>query len=68
MGKMSDIKGWLSAEEAARIIGRSLPSITRYCQQGLLPHKRVGRTILIREEDAARFVPRPRGNPQFIRA
>lgn len=63
---MTVLKDWLTTTEAAEIIGRSRPQITRYCQRGLLRYIEVGNAILIRAEDARKFTPPPRGNPDFL--
>lgn len=63
---VSEIQGWLTVYEAARIIGKSHAQVTRYVAKGLLPAKRIGQSIMIREEDARSFVPPKRGNPRLL--
>ncbi len=45
-------EGALTVEEAARLLGRSKLVVYRYIHQGRLPARRVGRSYLIRPEDA----------------
>ena len=63
---MSAIQGLLTVYEAAALIGVSHAQVTRYVRQGLLPAKRVGQTILIKEADAEKFERPPRGNPRLL--
>ena len=63
---MSEIKGLLTVTEAAKLIGVSHSQVTRYVNQGILPAKRIGQTILIDESDAANFERPRRGNPKLL--
>ena len=65
---MSAIPGFLTAEEAAVVIGVSHAQVTRYVKDGKLPAKKVGQVILIDETDAKSFCRPPRGNPNFLNA
>ena len=46
----------LSVEEAARITRQSVPTIRRLIRCGKLPHCRVGRRVVVLEEDVFRFL------------
>ena len=63
---MSMIDGYLTAHEAAAVIGVSHAQVTRYVANGSLAAVRVGNQILLRERDVKRFKRPPRGNPQFL--
>jgi excisionase family DNA binding protein len=65
MSAMSQIPGYLTLAEAARVIGVSHAQASRYVGDGALPHAQVGSQYLIPEEAARSFERPPRGNPAF---
>jgi excisionase family DNA binding protein len=46
----------LSVEQTAKITGQSVPTVRRLIQRGALPHCRVGRRVILLEEDVFRFL------------
>jgi hypothetical protein len=62
---MSQIPGFYTVEEAAKVIGRSYACVSRYVRDGLLPARVVGQVKLIEQSAAHAFSPPRRGNPQF---
>lgn len=62
---MSAIEGYLTIQEASDVIGLSPSQLTRHCKAGKLKAKNIGKQWLIEEEDAEKFSPPPRGNPNF---
>jgi len=66
---MSIIPGYLTAEEAAKVIGVDRSQITRYCKDPDPKYRlagiKLGNQWLIKPADAKNFKPRPRGNPTF---
>lgn len=67
MSTMSIIPGFYTISEAAEVIGRSPSQVTRYCQQNLIKALNTGRQWLIEQEEAHKFTPPPKGNPDFRR-
>jgi excisionase family DNA binding protein len=65
----SPIRGWLTAEDAAKILGLDYSLVCRYCRRRKLKAKQVGRQWWIKVRDFERFAakPRPVGNPTFRR-
>jgi len=62
---MSQIPGFMTPGEAADAIGVSHAQVTRYVKDGLLKAERIGRQMLIPEDEVTGFERPPRGNPQF---
>ncbi len=46
----------VSVEQAAKITGQSIPTIRRLVRRGELPHCRVGRRVVLLEDDVFRFL------------
>ncbi len=46
----------ISVEWAAKRMGQSVPTIRRLIRRGELPHCRVGRRVVLLEEDVFRFL------------
>jgi excisionase family DNA binding protein len=65
MVSMAQISGYYTVPEAAGVIGRTGTMISRYIRMGLLPARRVGKSYLIEQAAVHKFVPPPRGNPNF---
>lgn len=63
---MTTLDDDVTTHEAAKIIGVSHSTVTRYCASGDLPSKRIGHEILIKRRDAKMFKRPPRGNPNYI--
>lgn len=64
---MTTLNDYVTAHEAAKIIGVSHSTVTRYCKSGGLPSERMGHEILIKRRDAKKFKRPPRGNPNYVR-
>jgi excisionase family DNA binding protein len=62
---MSSIPGYLTAAEAALIIGVDESQVRRYCISGALKAVKVGQQWMIRHSDAEKFERPPVGNPNF---
>ncbi len=62
---MSQIPGFLTLAEAAKIIGVSHAQASRYVHDDLLEHAEVGNQYLIPEEAAKNFERPAKGNPAF---
>ncbi|MGE3639502.1 MAG: helix-turn-helix domain-containing protein [Pirellulales bacterium] len=62
---MSAIPGYLTASEAAELIGIDHSQVCRYCQDGRLKATKVGNQWMIKRDDARKFQPHPVGNPTF---
>ncbi len=62
---MSALPNFFTAYEAADEIGVSHAQVTRYVKNKLLPHKRIGNTLLIPKAAVKRFKRPPVGNPNF---
>lgn len=67
MRSVSELTGYLTASEAAALLGVSHVQVTRYVAAMRLPAKRIGRQMLIPERAVHKFQKRPRGNPNFLR-
>jgi excisionase family DNA binding protein len=65
MSTVSAIPGFVTAEEAAEIIGVHHSQVCRYCIEKQLPARKVGNQWLIKRSDARKFKRRPVGNPEF---
>lgn len=63
---VSNIPGYVTASEAARIIGVDESQVRRYCIDEKLPATKVGQQWMIRESDAKKFKRPPMGNPNLI--
>lgn len=66
MTTSNGIPGYISAYEAAELIGVSYSQVTRYITHNKLDAVVIGREYLIRETDAKKFVRPKRGNPYFV--
>ena len=64
---MSQIPGYMTVIEAARLIERSHAQVTRYIKAGLISYKTVGTQYLIPEQAVKSFECPKRGNPNFIK-
>lgn len=62
---MSTIPGFVTAQEAAEIIGVNHSQVCRYCIDEKLPARKVGNQWLIKEADVKKFKRTPVGNPAF---
>lgn len=67
MSTVSSIPGYLSADEAAKIIGVDHSQVCRYCQDGRLPARKIGNYWMIREADVKKFKRPPIGNPNLLK-
>lgn len=47
---MPDMSPVLSVKEAAEYLGVSAWTVYEYCRQGVIPHRRIGRRVLINRE------------------
>jgi len=65
MSTVSTIPGYLTAEEAAEIIGVHHSQVCRYCTDEKLRAIKVGNQWLIKESAARKFKRPPVGNPAF---
>lgn len=62
------IRGMLSADEAAEILGITPQLVCKYAREGRIPFKTVGKRNRVFERDdikAFKKTPRKRGNPNF---
>lgn len=62
---MAAIPGYLTTAEAATVIGVDQSQVCRYINEEKLPAIRVGRSWLIKKQDASKFERPPVGNPNF---
>jgi excisionase family DNA binding protein len=46
----------ISLQQAAKVMGQSVPTIRRLVRRGELPHCRVGRRVVLLEDDVFRFL------------
>lgn len=51
-----DLAPVLSVKQAAAYLGLSPWAVYEYCRQGVIPHRRVGRRILIGRDALARWL------------
>jgi excisionase family DNA binding protein len=65
MLNMAQIPGYYTINEAAAVMGKTPVMVRRYVKHGYLQSKRIGTQHLIEQADVHRFVPPPRGNPNF---
>lgn len=63
---MVSLEDYVTATEAAEIIGVSHSQVTRYASAGLLIHGWIGNQLVIKRQDAERFRRPPRGNPNYL--
>lgn len=64
---MSAIPGYVTATEAAVIIGVDRSQVCRYCKDGTLEAKKVGNYWMIKESAVKKFKRPPMGNPQLLK-
>jgi len=62
---MSQIDGFYTVTEAAKVLGRSRSTVSRYIQEGLLKAREIGPVKLIEQSAAHAFIHPLRGNPAF---
>jgi excisionase family DNA binding protein len=62
---MSIVPGHLTTVEASVILQCDPATVCRYVRQNRLPHKRLGRNILIPEQAVETFEPPKAGNPNL---
>lgn len=57
---------WLLAKEAAELIGITSATLSYHVRTGHIPHKRIGRQVMILRTDAEKFrdTPRKPGRPK----
>ncbi len=63
---MAKIDDYVTASEAAAIIGVSKSQVTRYTEKEQLAHEWWGGRLRIKRRDAVKFVRPPRGNPNYV--
>ena len=56
----------ISAEKAAEILGVSSWTVYEYCRQGVLPHKKLGRRVLLSKERLEDWVKGGEGDRQTV--
>lgn len=62
------VKGWITFEEAAELLGVTLWTVRKYCQRGLLERQRLGCQPLISEKSVKHYnQTRRRGNVRGAR-
>jgi len=62
---MSLVPGHLTVAEAAIVLDKDESTVCRYVRKRYLPHKRLGRNILIPQKALDEFEPPQPGNPAF---
>jgi len=72
MRAMSNIPGYLTAQEVADLLKVDRSQVSRYCtekdEEHRLPSIWVGNARMIKASDLRKFKPRPKGNPNFQKA
>lgn len=54
-------------KEAAGLLQRSIPQVTRYCQEGVLPAEFIGDRWFIARSSLEKFQLPKRGNPHWVK-
>jgi len=64
---MTALDDYITTHEAAKIIGVSHSTVTRYCASGRLPSEWMGFRLLIKRRDAKKCERAKRGYPSHMR-
>lgn len=62
---MSAIPGYVTAYEAADMLGIDHSQVCRYCADKRLPARKIGNQWMIKREDVKKFEKPQVGNPNF---